>query len=144
MNLVRFSPYRSSFPTALNRFFYDDFVTPSFKDMVSNTPAVNVKEDDKGFNIEVAVPGFKKEDFTIELTKGQLVIAAEVTTEQGDKKEKYTRKEFNSQSFRRVFKVPEVVDSEQIDASYENGILHINLPKKEAAIADQSKVIAIQ
>ncbi|MGB0524026.1 MAG: Hsp20/alpha crystallin family protein, partial [Flammeovirgaceae bacterium] len=102
-----------------------------------------VKENETSFGIEVAAPGFKKEDFKVALEDGNLVISAEVKTETEDKNEKFTRKEFSAQSFRRAFSLPEVVDAAQIDANYENGILFINLPKREEVVADKRKEIAI-
>lgn len=143
MSLVRFNNYRAGFPTVFNRVFHDDFLGSPLKQNLKHAPAVNVKEDENAFGIELAAPGFNKEDFKVELNAGHLVISAEVKSVEEDKKEKYTRKEFKSQSFRRMFTLPESIDTEVIEANYENGILYVNLPKKEAEV-EQKKEIVIQ
>ena len=147
MSLVRFKNQRAAFPTAFNRFFNDDFLFTHVKQVGHHTPAVNVKEQEDGFSIEVAAPGLTKEDFKVKLEEAQLVISAEVKKEAEEKEEttsRYTRKEFNFQSFRRVFNLPETIDVEGIAANYENGILSIHLPKKEEVLKDTQKEIAIQ
>ena len=117
--------------------FFDDFFSRDFdlfpSNFVKTSVAVNVKEDDKQFTLEVAAPGFKKEDFSIEVNDGVLSIAGEVKSEKSEEneKEKFTRKEFSSASFKRSFTVDEEsVDAENIAAKYENGILTIDIPKK--------------
>jgi HSP20 family protein len=98
-------------------------------------PAVNIRENFSNFALELAVPGMGKEDFSIELEKDVLTINAkksstqETELEQG---EKYTRVEFNYGEFSRSFRLPESVEQKEIQANYENGILSITLPKKEA------------
>jgi HSP20 family protein len=107
----------------------------------STMPAVNVHEDDKSFFLEVAAPGFKKEDFKINFEKERLIISSERKEEQ-KQEGKVTRKEFSYQSFTRSFHVPEEsVDVDQIKAKYEDGILNITLPKKE--IVNQVKQITV-
>jgi len=144
MSLVRFKTHRPGFSNTFNRFFNDDLFFHPVKQVFNQNPAVNVRELENAFAIDVAVPGLKKEDFKIELEDGRLSISAELKNETEDKNDRYTRKEFSYQSFRRVFNIPETVDAEGIDANYENGILSINLPKKEEAVADKKKTIAIQ
>jgi HSP20 family protein len=92
---------------------------------------VNVKEINGAFQIEVAAPGLKKEDFKLSLHENRLSISTkkEQTTE--EKTEQYTRQEFNYSSFQRTFNLPKSVDGEKIEATYSDGILHVNLPKKE-------------
>lgn len=121
--------------------FFDDFFAKdlfnwndkNFADFGHTLPSVNVKETDTNFDIELAVPGMKKEDFKISLDRNILTISSEQKTESEEKNEngKYTRREFNYQSFSRSFTLPsEVVDSENIEANYADGILKIAIPKK--------------
>lgn len=96
----------------------------------TSVPAVNVKEDDKEIQLEVAAPGMKKEEFEIELENGTLVISGEHREEKKDGDGEYARREFNYTSFSRAFPIPEhVVDKDKIDAKYHDGILRIHIPK---------------
>jgi HSP20 family protein len=94
-------------------------------------PSVNVSETDKEFRMEFAVPGFSKQDFTIDVEKEYITISAKKEENKEIKEGKFTRKEFSYGSFKRTFTLPENIDSEKIDAMYESGILNIVLPKKE-------------
>jgi HSP20 family protein len=121
----------------------DDFLNRSltnwglsnFSDAGSTLPAVNIRETENSYEVEMAAPGMKKEDFRIELDNNVLTISSEKTEEHEENgKEKYSRKEFSYQSFQRSFNLPkEVVDEEKIQAHYKNGVLHLTIPKKEAA-----------
>lgn len=135
-----------------NHIFFDDFFGKDFFGFkpyypVRSNPAVNVKEDEKGFTLEVAAPGLKKEDFRVELENGVLSIAAESQSEKTESGEKsnYTRREFSYQSFKRSFTVDEDnIDGEHISAKYEDGVLQIELPKKvKAEEVKRSKLITI-
>jgi len=99
-------------------------------------PAVNIRETKDSYEVEMAAPGMKKEDFKIELDRNILTISSEKTEEyeeQGEE-EKYSRKEFSYQSFQRSFSLPkEVVDEDKIKAQYRDGVLHLTIPKKEEA-----------
>jgi HSP20 family protein len=121
------------FPSLFDDFFSRDFINFS-KPAMNTLPAVNVKESDAAFNLEVAVPGMDKKDFKVELKQNTLVISAKKEDKQEEKSEdgKYVRKEFGFQSFTRSFTIPEkLVDGEKIEASYKDGILNITIPKKE-------------
>lgn len=99
-----------------------------------NRPAVNIKENDKEFLLEVAAPGLKKEDFNISFEKDHLVISASKKTETEEKDESHQikRTEFHYESFERSFLLPEEkVDVDQINAQYQDGILKLVIPKKE-------------
>lgn len=120
--------------------FFDDFFTKdlfnwndrNFADIGNTMPSVNVRETDREFDIELAVPGMKKEDFKISLNRNMLTISSEQQSEKEEKEEGYSRREFNYQSFSRSFSLPaEVVDGQHIDAKYADGILYITVPKKE-------------
>ena len=109
-------------------------------------PAVNIRETAENFAVEMAAPGMNKEDFRIELEGAQLRISSEKKTENGLKEgERYTRREFSYQSFQRSFTLPQnVVDVEQIHAKYENGVLHLLIPKKEEAKQKPPRMIEIK
>lgn len=136
-----------------NRFFFDDFFGKDFfginpNDLVKSTPAVNVKEDDKNFTLEVAAPGLQKEHFNVAVDENVLTISAETKSEKSedDENSKFTRKEFSYTSFSRSFTLDEeTVDTEKIVAKYENGILNITIPKKEKTeVVKKLKSISIQ
>ena len=94
-------------------------------------PAVNVKENEKNYEIEVAAPGMKKEDFNIAVDNGILTISAESKEEKEQKEDNYTRREFSYSSFSRSFSLPQNVDEDNIKAKYENGVLYLTISKIE-------------
>lgn len=120
--------------------WFDDIVNneiPSiFKSNESlsfSLPKVNIKENAEAFTVELAVPGFKKSDFKLDLDNDVLSISTETKDEKEHKEENYTRREFGYSSFKRTFTLPDSVDDEAINASYKDGVLSILLPKKEEA-----------
>lgn len=130
------------FGTALlNNLFADDFFakqaakrsnacTPAHAQR--STPAVNIKEKETHYFIEVAAPGFEKSNFSIELEKGLLSISAKQSEQKEEEEKEYTHKEFSSRAFKRTFTLPEdTVNVEGIEASYEAGVLVVSIPKKE-------------
>ena len=133
--------------------FDDDFFTRDLFNWGltnnSNTgttiPAVNIKETADSFQVEMAAPGMTKKDFKIELDSNVLTITSERQHEQEQKEgERYSRKEFSYQSFQRTFTLPkEVVDDDKIEARYDNGVLHLVIPKKEAAKQKPARMIQI-
>lgn len=134
---------------ALMNWFRDEDLMDWFNENYSNTdttlPSVNVKETENEFEIELAAPGMKKEDFDINLENNTLTISSEHQEKREEGEGKYARREFSYQSFRRTFKVPEnMVDGENIEARYRNGILHVKLPKQEKARAKPAKRIEIR
>lgn len=122
---------------------FDDFFnrdafnwgTSNFSDTNTTIPAVNIKETAENFEVEVAAPGMSKSDFRIELDGTMLTISSEKSNERvNDENERYSRREFSYQSFQRTFNLPkEVVDIENIQARYEDGLLQLMIPKKEEA-----------
>lgn len=94
-------------------------------------PAVNIKENDKSFNVELSAPGFSKEDFKVSVEDDCLTISAEKEEEKSESGERFTRKEFSSASFSRMFSLPQNADEDRIDAVYNNGILQLNIAKRE-------------
>lgn len=131
MSLVKWNPESSLFP-AFSSWLDDFFPENGFKLMKgSSMPAVNIKETKTAFNVDVAAPGFKKEDFKLEVQGGMLMISGETKTEKEEKDERYTRQEYAFSSFSRSFSVPENVIGDNISAEYADGILKITLPKKK-------------
>jgi len=109
-----------------------------------NIPAVNIAEKKERFEISLAAPGMKKDDFNIDVDGNVLTISAETKEEKEEKEERYTRKEFSYSSFSRTFTLPEGVNKDKIDASYENGLLLLTLPKTEEAKKAASKHISVK
>jgi HSP20 family protein len=95
----------------------------------SKIPAVNVKDKEDKYEIEVAAPGFKKDDFNISVENRILTISAEQKEEKEEKKENYTRREFEAITFARSFALPENTDENKILGHYENGVLTVTVPK---------------
>ncbi|PWL38272.1 molecular chaperone Hsp20 [Flagellimonas aquimarina] len=131
------------FPSLMN-----DLVRPDWfggmENLNTDLPAVNIKDNDENFELELAVPGGNKDDFKIEVDNDVLTISTEVKTDSKETKENYTRREFSFSSFKRVFTLPETVDGTRIDAAYENGILRLTLPKKEEALPRPKRLITIE
>ncbi len=105
-------------------------------------PPANIVEKEKEFDIEIAVPGFKKSDFNIELKENLLVISLEKEDSEGENKKSLMR-EFNFNKFRRSFKLSDKVDKDNIKAHYNDGILRINIPKKSELIKNSNRSIEI-
>jgi HSP20 family protein len=150
MSLVKRNPRWATHPfdNLVDRLISNDLFDWSSRNFsLTNTtlPAVNVREDDDQFAVEMAAPGMKKEDFKIELQNNVLSISSErqETQEEEDKNANYTRREFSYQSFVRSFTLPEVVDTEKIDAHYTDGVLHVVLPKREEAKPKPARTIQI-
>ena len=95
-----------------------------------NIPAVNITEDTNGYQVALAVPGMKKSDFKIGLEGDMLTISSEKEERKEEKDVKFTRNEYNFSSFSRSFTLPAEIDQEKIEASYEDGVLKIALPRK--------------
>jgi HSP20 family protein len=148
MTLVNLNsrPLQKSFNNLMDDFFAtvpsifrDDFVTPSFR---SFTP-VNIKETENDYVLEVVAPGFQKDDFKINLDNNTLTISADKKEETENNNENFIRKEFKQQSFSRSFTIDEKTDAENISAKYVNGVLTLNLAKKQE-VKPPVKEISIQ
>lgn len=125
--------------SALMPSIFDDLDNP-WTDLVSNfrigsnnfsVPAVNITTQNGDYLISIAVPGMKKDDFNIDYNENLLTISCSKEDSIEDKNRRYTRKEYNYTSFSRSFTIPNEVNSDKIDAHYENGLLSINLPARE-------------
>jgi len=135
---------RSMFDDFFNRELFN-WGNNNFSASHTTLPSVNIKELEKAFEVEVAAPGMKKEDFSITLDGNMLTISSSKEDQQEEKDGKYTRREFSYQSFQRSFELSkDVVDDENIQARYENGVLRLTIPKKESALAQSPRLIEIQ
>lgn len=121
---------RSFSPFYMPNFFDDDFL-PVLSNRTSSMPAVNIREDEKSYFLELAVPGIDKKDLKIEINKDVLTISSESKNETEENKDGYRKKEFSYSSFCRSFYIPENADREKIEANYKEGILSVALPKQE-------------
>lgn len=137
-----------SVPSFIDRFFEGDLMdwnNRNFTEANSTMPAVNVKENDSEYQIDVAAPGLKKDDFKLSYENGWLTISSEKKNEnEENSRGKIARREFHYQSFQRSFSMPEsVVNIEKISAKYEDGILHIKLQKRDEVKPKPAKEIKI-
>ncbi len=135
MKLVKYNHFDPQIPASfsgmLDRFFTDS-MSAALKQF---TPAVDITEDEKSYTIQLAVPGVKKSDFKINLIDGKLTVSGERKMEEKREGKTYHSVETQFGSFSRSFFLPEDVLTDQIEASYENGILILNLPKREKKLA---------
>jgi HSP20 family protein len=134
MSLVKFQEGNSrnvlnpGFSDIFESFFNDSFLSDR---MISRVPAVNVAETDDGYHIELAAPGLKKEDFKIDLEHNMLNISVEKRSEETENNKKYNKREYSYSSFVRSFTLPDSADDGKIEAEYTDGILKINIAKRE-------------
>ena len=141
MNLVRrTSPW---FPSLLEEFFTRDFriehPTRTF-----DVPSVNIIEKSEGFALDLVAPGKKREDFQVEVDNHVLTISTENQSTQESTDGDYSRREFSYDAFQRSFRLPKTVDTTKIKASYDNGLLHISIPKRKEAIPEPKKYVEIK
>lgn len=133
-----------AFSNLLENFFGSDISNFFGSDVSGNIPAVNISESNESFKIDVAAPGMSKDDFKVNIENNVLMISSEKEMQREQKEgERFTRREFSYTSFNRSFTLPETVDAEKINAKYENGILCINIPKKEVAMKKPAKQIKV-
>ncbi|MBQ4820940.1 Hsp20/alpha crystallin family protein [Aquimarina sp. MMG016] len=146
MSLIKFNKNR--FPWFNDRIATwmdtDDFFADDFFVRDRNLPAMNVKENEDNFEIELAVPGFSKKDIEVTMENDTLHICAKQSKEEVEEEENYTRREFNYSSFDRKLQLPTSVDqNKKVKAVYKNGVLKLDLLKKEEAKEPPKRVIDI-
>jgi len=133
--------------------FFEDIINPwnsvfgsnGFFPSSGSVPAVNITTSNGDYLFSMAVPGMKKEDFKIDYDDSLLTISCEKEETNEEKNAKYTRKEYNFSSFKRSFSIPTEINVERIEAHYQDGILHIKLPIKEALkLSGEHKHIAVK
>jgi HSP20 family protein len=124
---------------------FDSILNDSFlgDKLVARIPAVNISETENEFQVELAVPGLKKEDFKISLDKNVLTVSSEKKTENVEEGKKFSKREYSYNSFSRSFTLPESADHSKIEADYADGILTLTITKKEEA-KFQSREIAVK
>jgi HSP20 family protein len=132
---------------------FDDFFSrelfnwgnSNFSNTKTTVPSVNIKETSESFEVEVAAPGMEKKDFNITLDGNLLTISSQKEHRSQNTEDNYTRREFSYQSFQRSFELPkDVVNEEGITAGYENGVLHLTVPKREEAKQKAPRMIEIK
>lgn len=149
MSLVKFRNRRPFGNLIISDFFDSD---PIFENRLWNTdffngksqePALNIKETDDAYQVELAAPGFSKKDFQVTIDDGRLNISAEKSQSKEEEEENYTRKEFSYNSFEKHLQLPDSVKDENVKAKYKDGILSFDLIKKEETKAKKPKVVEI-
>lgn len=138
-NFSLFSPMFDNFNRELLNWDNKNYSSTS-----TTVPAVNIKENADSFEVEVAAPGMAKDDFRVTLDGNLLTISSAKQEENEEHQDNYTRREFSYQSFQRSFELQkEVVDQDNIQARYENGMLRLTIPKKEEAKQKEPRMIEI-
>jgi HSP20 family protein len=142
MTLVKFKRDNGNgLMPGVNDIFESIFNDTFFSDrMVTRVPAVNISETVGNYHIELAAPGLKKEDFKLNLENNVLNISVEQTTDQRNNQKNYSKREFSYSSFARSFTLPESADESAIDATYTDGILRIDIAKREEAKAVRRQI----
>ncbi len=130
------------------RGLFDDFFKPAsgYNDTGDflTMPAVNVKQENGAYHLEVAAPGLNKEDFHVSVENGVLTVSAEKQKSAEDKTDHYTRREFHYASFKRSFQLPDGVKEADIKATYKDGVLNLELPPVEEKKLEKGRTIEIQ
>jgi HSP20 family protein len=137
----------TDFFSDVDRFFENDlFRMPAQigRQMMRNMPATNIRESERDFTIELAAPGMSKDDFNIDIDEGMLTISSQKEEDTTRQEENFTRREYNYSSFSRSFRLPESVNADEIKARYEEGVLKINVPKREDVNASNRKRVNIE
>jgi len=137
----RFPALFDNFFKPWNEWFEND---NNFGSRLARIPSVNITENKDEYNVSLAVPGMKKDDFKIDVDGNMLTISCEKEEAKEEKDKKYTRKEYSYSSFSRTFTLPDEVNREKIDARYEDGLLKISLPRKEEVKKFAAKQIAVK
>jgi HSP20 family protein len=146
MSLIKYDPFAPvrSLTNVVDEFFNRGIGELVGYDHAFSVPSVNVIEKPDSFLLDIAAPGLEKADFKVSVENGCLNISAKKEKKEEVKEGKYTRREFNYTSFSRAFTLPEGVKPEDVHATYENGVLHVTIPKKEAAKVEDARVIEIE
>lgn len=143
MALIKRSDWPSLEGSMLSDFFDDD-IFPARMLGRRSMPSVNIRETDKSYELEMAAPGYGKQDFNISIDNSVLTVSAEKKQEEKKDGENYTRREFGYESFSRSFSLPMNTNEEDINARYEDGILKLSITKKNADQGKTRKPIAIK
>jgi HSP20 family protein len=133
---------RSFRPFYMPNLFDNDFF-PLLTNRTSSMPAVNIREDEKNYVLDLAVPGIDKKDLKIDMNEDVLTISSENRNETEENRDGYKRKEFSYSSFCRSFYIPENVNRDKIEANYKDGILSVELPKQEVDMNKATRQVKI-
>jgi len=137
----------TAFPALFDDFFGRELFNwgnNNYSATSTTVPLVNIRETGDNFDVEMAAPGMDKSDFKVELDGNMLTISSQKEHQQESDQDGYSRREFSYQSFQRSFVLPkDVVDVEHIAAKYENGLLHLTIPKREQAKQKAPRLIEI-
>ncbi|MES3018680.1 MAG: Hsp20/alpha crystallin family protein [Bacteroidota bacterium] len=135
MTLVKFNNQKgtNSLLPGYNDVFDSILNDTFFTNRTSFVPAVNISESAESFHIELAAPGLQKENFRLHVENNVLQVASEISAENTDSQKRYAKREFSYNSFTRSFNLPDTADYERINASYENGVLKVDIGKREEA-----------
>lgn len=146
MSIVRYNSALNDFvPTSFNHLidrFFNDSVSRSGGSVFSFVPKVDILEEEKAFEIQVAAPGMKKEDFKVDLNDNYLTISGERKLTREKKENLFQSLETQYGTFSRSFSLPDNVDASRINAKYENGILQITVPKDEKKVLKSTITIS--
>lgn len=143
MTLIKFNPEKRNssllpgFNDVFDSIFNDSFLNDR---MVTRVPAVNISETENNYHVDLAAPGLKKEDFKLNLENNILNVSVEQNTQHEDNQKNYSKREYSYSSFVRSFTLPESADDNQIKASYTDGILRIDIAKREEAKAVRRQI----
>jgi len=146
MSLINFNRKKSVMPTFnswVDNIFKDDDGFFTKWNNTQNFPPVNVEETKTEYNLSLAAPGLKKEDFNIEIKDNSLIISSESSDSSEEVDENFTRREYSFNSFQRSFWLPENVNEEDIKANYQDGILNVTIAKSAIEKPELSKKIEV-
>ena len=145
MNLIKFNPFNpiNTHSDVFEMFFNNAISHFSGADQVNALPSVNVIEREVAFTIELAAPGLQKDDFAIYVENDRINIEVEKKNSTEEEDKTFKRREFNYTSFKRSFKLDDIIDKDQISAVYESGVLKVNLPKMKQKTEENTRTIEI-
>jgi len=141
MTLVKFNNRKSTLMPGVNDVFDAIFNDTFFSDrMTSRVPAANISESENNYHVELAAPGLRKDDFKLSLDRNQLTISVEQSADHEEGQKNYSKREYSYSSFVRSFTLPESADQANIEASYTDGVLRIDIAKREEAKAVRRQI----
>ena len=139
-----FAPFKNALDNWMNENWNNNgFACCVGNDCYQSVPAVNIKETENDYKIEVAAPGLTKEDFKLDVEDNVLTVSTQKESKNEEKNENFTRKEFSFSSFERTFTLPKTIDAENISANYQDGVMVITLPKRKDAKSKTTKTIPV-
>ena len=152
MTLQKINRRHNNSLNGFDSFFNDFFQAPTHSTKTDSRklvksksiPSVNIREAEKSFHIDLAVPGMNKADFKIEIEENKMTISSESESKEKEEMDNYARMEFNYSSFSRSFTLPENIEETKVSAKYEDGVLKVMIPKsKEQELKDKTTVVKI-